>query len=298
MDHVLNIDLQQLVTSASYSALEDYAHLYQIEALERWVDLDHGDIERFLRLSEQKISRAKRPIEHADELCQSAFFLGVTAGIVAILRELYREEKKDQQITAMCAAQTDKTDQILLCIANQNGGQGMRHGELADAVGIPYSSLTNIMKRILQSKAVTVTRIGKNAYYTLTRAGRRYCERKRGQPDTATLKNVADQLREIAEQVERGSYSEQIPEVAIHAGEGVEFITQDMTTTAQLKILAIMETPHKKFAICEDIDQTPRVGWGDTDHLEEFKWRSWILKVRLSEIFEHKGENFHGFSDI
>lgn len=278
MDYILNIDLQQLVTSASYSALEDYAHLYQIEALERWVGLNHDDIERFLRLSEQKISRAKRPIEHADGLCQSAFFLGVTAGIVAILRDLYREEKKDQQITAMCAAQTDKTDQILLCIASQNGGQGMRHGELADAVGIPYSSLTNIMKRILQSKAVTATRSGKNTYYTLTKAGRRYCERKREHPDTAALRNVANQLREIAEQVEHGAYSEQIPETAIHAGEKVEVATRDMKIMAQLEIYAIMNIQNKKLAICENIDQTPKPERDDRDYLEEFKQRSreWI----------------------
>lgn len=280
MDHVLNTDLQQLVTSANYSALEDYAHLYQIEALERWVGLDHGDVERFLRLSEQKISRAKRTIEHADGLCQSAFFLGVTAGIVTILRELYREEKKDQQITAMCAAQTDKTDQILLCIASQNGGQGMRHGELADAVGIPYSSLTNIMKRILQSRAVTATRSGKNTYYTLTKAGRRYCERKRKQPDMMTLRSFAGQLREIAEQIERRSYSEQIPETVIHAGESVEFATQDMKTVAQLKIDTIMKFKNKKFAICEDIDQKSGLKQNDTDYLEAFKWRSreWIYE--------------------
>lgn len=259
MDRVLNIDLQQLVASADYSALEDYAHLCQVEALERWVCLDHSDMERFLRLSEQKISRAKRPIEQANGLCQSAFFLGVAAGMVTILRELYREEKKDQQITAMCAAQTDKTDQILLCIASQNGGQGMRHGELADAVGIPYSSLTNIMKRVLQSKAVTATRSGKNTYYTLTRAGRRYCERKREHPDTAALKNVAVQLREIAEQVERTSCPEQIPETVIRAGEKVEVATQDMKTVAEFEISTIVNLQNKKLAICGNIDQAPRL---------------------------------------
>ena len=58
-----------------------------------------------------------------------------------------------------------------------------------------------------------------------------------------------------------------------------------------------MKTQHKKFAICEDIDQTPRFEQGDTDYWEEFKWRS-VLKVQPSEIFEYKGENIHGFNDI
>jgi len=53
---------------------------------------------------------------------------------------------------------------------------GMRHGELAEAADLSGSALTNMMKRILSSGAADCTRIGKNAWYMLTKAGRRYCE--------------------------------------------------------------------------------------------------------------------------
>ena len=80
--------------------------------------------------------------------------------------------------------------------------------------------------------------------------------------------------------MERGAYSEQIPETAIHAGEKVEFATRDMKTVAQLEIYAIMNIKNKKLAICENIDQTPKSKRDDRDYLEEFKRRSreWIYE--------------------
>ncbi len=202
MDNILSVDLEELAPPENHSALVNYVRLYQIEILERWTNATHDDLEKFLRLSEQKVSRAKRFFDQRDGACQNAFFLGMIQGFVTASRELLREEKKDRQIIAMCASQTEKTDRILLALASENGGQGMRHGELAEAVAIPYSSLTNIMKRILQSRAVTATRSGKNTYYTLTKAGRRYCEKKREYPNVATWQDMANYLRKMASKLE------------------------------------------------------------------------------------------------
>lgn len=258
MGDVMSYDLQSLVASSDYSGLTNYVRLYQLEVLDRWANTTHDDLEKFLRLSEQKISRAKRSIDQQGDWCQNAFSLGMAMGFVVAFRELLREEKKDQQIVAMCASQTEKTDRILLTLASQNGGQGMRHGELADAVDIPYSSLTNIMKRVLQSRAVMAMRSGKNTYYTLTKAGRRYCEKKQKYSNAAARQYLADYLRKIADEVESEHTAEHKATLALYAGDAVTIASRDKVER-QLIIRLITENSKGKYAICEDIDQQPMV---------------------------------------
>lgn len=252
MNDVLNIDLQRLTVSDDQFALENYVRLYQIEILNQWTNSTHDDLEKFLRLSEQKVSRAKRSIDQQDGTYENAFSLGMVMGFVTIFRELLREEKKDQRIVAMCASQTEKADQILMALASRNGGQGMRHGELAEAVGIPYSSLTNIMKRILQSRAAEATRSGKNTYYTLTKAGRRYCAKKQESPNTAVLQHAWERLRSLMKEVETAGHDS---EIGLYAGDDVTIATQNDHYIQRVRIRLIAESAKGKFALFENTDQ-------------------------------------------
>lgn len=259
MERILNLDLEDMIASSDHSGLTNYVRLYQIKVLDQWTNKTHDDeddLERFLRLSEQKISRAKYFMIQQGSWNQDAFSLGMAMGVTAAFHELLREEKKDQQIIAMCASQTEKTDRILQTLANRNGGQGMRHGELAEAAGIPYSSLTNIMKRVLQSRAVTAARSGKNTYYTLTKAGRRYC-RKKGENSDIREQYFAAYLRKIADAVESKRAVERERERAIYVGDAVTFTSTDMNNEKRLRIHKIIESPMGKYAICEDYEETP-----------------------------------------
>lgn len=254
MNDVLNVDLQSLMVSADHFALENYVRLYQLEVLNQWTNSTHDDLEKFLRLSEQKISRAKRSINQQDGTYQNAFSLGMAMGFVTAFRELLREERKDQRIVAMCASQTEKADQILMALASRNGGQGMRHGELAEAVSISYSSLTNIMKRILQSRAATATRSGKNTYYTLTKVGRRYCAKKQESPNTEVLQRILEQLKSLMKEVETAGHDS---EMGLYVGDDVTIATQDDHDAQRVRIQLIAESARGKFALCENIDQEP-----------------------------------------
>ncbi len=103
-------------------------------------------------------------------------YAGMMKGILQVLRQMLKEEVRNVDVEELAALQSAKTDRILLCLYNHRSGMGMRHGELAEAADLSGSALTNMMKRILSSGAADCTRIGKNAWYMLTKAGRRYCE--------------------------------------------------------------------------------------------------------------------------
>lgn len=263
MERILNLDLEDMIASSDHSGLTNYVRLYQIKVLDQWTNKTHDDaddLERFLRLSEQKISRAKHFMIQQGSWDQDAFSLGMVMGVTAVFRELLREEKRDQQIIDMCASQTEKTDRILQTLASRNGGQGMRHGELAEAMDMPYNSLTNTMKRVLQSRAVTATRSGKNTYYTLTKAGRRYC-RKKEEVLGINGQYLADWLRKTADMVEVKENSDTAgreKEQAIYAGEVVTLASLDKDSVKEISIQMILDSPKGKAAFYKNLDEKPQ----------------------------------------
>lgn len=153
----------------------DFKNLY----IDRWINnKKHSTFSSTLRYTEQASSQAKRKLGSLSDREQVVYFLGKFDGLKDAFQDLLAAEDEEQRIVSLACAQSARTDQILMVLYTTNNGQGMRHRELADHIHISYSSLSNIMKRILQSGAVTAERSGKNTFYTLTTAGQRYCAQK------------------------------------------------------------------------------------------------------------------------
>ena len=254
MDEILNIDLEEFAASATPSAADNYVRLYLRHIIDHWKNTEHEDMEQFLRLSEQKIARAKRLITNPDTSPENIFSIGVLSGFVNAFSELLREEKKDQQIIAMCASQTEKTDRILNVLSLQNEGQGLRHGELAKAVGISGGSLTNIMKRILASRAVIATRSGKNTFYSLTTAGRRYCEKKQRLPDLKMMTDVVSKAQDLIAALQ--TYSNEYA-TGLFPGDSVTLTTPDRRIKRQVMIRLVCETAAGKTAVYTENRESP-----------------------------------------
>lgn len=136
-----------------------------------WMDGTHQDAERVIRLAIEEVESVKN--QHPDLNCSVPYQLGRLDGYTEFLEQLLRAEKRMNMIKEDLVRHSPKARQVLMCL-DQNGD--MRHGELAAAIGSSYSSLTNIMKKVLLSGAVESTRSGKNTYYHLTDSGRQYCE--------------------------------------------------------------------------------------------------------------------------
>ena len=139
--------------------------------LHLWVDDDHEKFENALRLAIQESESIKN--WHPSFNCSIQYHFGRLDGYTEIFESLFREKEHMRSIKQSLIGQTAKARQILQCLY-QNGR--MCHGDLADAVGSSYSSLSNIMKKVLLSGAVDSMRSGKNTYYSLTEIGRQYCK--------------------------------------------------------------------------------------------------------------------------
>lgn len=162
------------------------------EIAERWQSGEREEFERTLRLYIQKTGRMKRDL--VDETQMIPYQLGVIAGVVQAFERVCRTEGDQQGIIGSLAQSSGKTRQILNCLYREHG---MRHGELAEAVGSTASSLTNLMKRVLQSGAVEASRSGKNTFYMLTPAGERYCAQQQARNDAGLSPEVKRELTEL-----------------------------------------------------------------------------------------------------
>lgn len=104
------------------------------------------------------------------------YVLGVFRGWLKAFEVFYRaqtgEDRARRQIDAKFG-DIPHFEDILFTIREQ---EGIRHGELAERVGIEKSTLTSIMERVIRSGTVIFSRPGKFKYYYLTEVGKRYCE--------------------------------------------------------------------------------------------------------------------------
>ena len=136
-----------------------------------WTDNSRQDFERVLRLTIQEVESVK---ERWPELnCSVQYQLGKLDGVTVLFEQFYRAAERMKAIKKNLARQTPKSRQILMYLYKN---KDVNHGELAEAIGSSYSSLTNIMKKVLLSGAVESARSGKYTYYNLTEAGRKFCE--------------------------------------------------------------------------------------------------------------------------
>jgi len=171
----LNTFVEELAVEHVKNAIIEFRNLF----IDSWLNTTtHTEFFNTLRFTTQKTKQAKRRLGSLSEREEISYYLGILAGVEYAFQELYTAEERELQIVMLASSQSEKTDRILMCLYTKNGGQGLRHGELAKELNVSESSLTNTMKRILQSRAVSAVRTGKNTFYTLTPAGKRYCSKK------------------------------------------------------------------------------------------------------------------------
>ena len=218
------IDLKELDFTEPYTAKESYQQVHRFvyevksDLLDAWANAEHEEFEKALRILEQKTAQ----IRHC-----------------------------------LCASQSAATDRILMQLYEANGGQGMRHGELADALGYSYSNLTNVMKRILSSGAVEAARTGKNTYYMLTPAGQRYCAQKqktRYTPSQDEIKKAVSKAIDFLYSPEENQRASIFSE--IRSGDKFKLAMQG-EISRELKAEVIFGFPDCKYLNCEECEELP-----------------------------------------
>ncbi len=213
-----------------------------------WMANGRQDFESAIRMAIQDIESLKN--RYPELNVSVPYLLGKLDGYTELFERLYREE---QRVCAVAEELTPKARQILLYLYEHNG---TRHGDLAAAVGSSYSSLTNIMKKVLLSGAVEAVRSGRNTCYHLTEAGRQYCDRC-----MSVDNNLTRMMREIAQKAAHETAREMmrmslgipqgssLPTLRLQAGDKVtRVIGNEIQDTFMID--NIMQLGSQKFAEC------------------------------------------------
>lgn len=134
----------------------------------------HKDIESKLRIFRQKIERSKRllNIQSEKELC--AFYLGMLFGQEKTIRWSLEEESKDQLIELKDFNDLDiKVLDSIYCKAN-----GISHKDILLKLKINNEALYKSINKLTDVMAITFSNFADDIVYTITKAGKRYYERK------------------------------------------------------------------------------------------------------------------------
>lgn len=198
-------DFQGTITREDGPQMERIVMDFRNDILNEWLN---GSLEGFKTLlcqSEQQYVRASRSFGRMTMREMCAFYLGVLSCIIQIFQVMFREESKDCRAISDIARQSPKTEEILFTLyrLHENGIDGIRHGKLAEELGMTDSALSNAMKRALGSGAVEVSRYGKSTVYSLTSVGRRYCAKSQTSRPLMTkqmiLRILQNMLKDVPE---------------------------------------------------------------------------------------------------
>lgn len=207
-----------------------------------WMANGRQDFESAIRMAIQDVESLKN--RYPELNVSIPYLLGKLDGYTELFERLYREEQRVYAVTEELTPQTPKARQILLYLYENDG---TRHGDLAAAIGSSYSSLTNIMKKVLLSGAVEAVRSGRNTCYHLTEAGRQYCERSL-YSDNGLKHMIQRTVRETVQALLEAEESG-LPPQRLQAGDKVTPVV-DNQMQDPLVITRITKMGNQKFAEC------------------------------------------------
>lgn len=170
-----------------------------------WNDSQNGAVEDLLALSFQRLKRAKR--DNPDWKVSIAYQVGMLEGVVSAYEELYREKKEreaiDQYVKQTLHNSGPVTKKVFAKLVSLDAEEWIGHKELALDVGTSESSLSNIMKRLVISRAVETERIGKRTNYRVTSAGKRfYAEKLAKQRPEEMLDTILEGMTILNQKIE------------------------------------------------------------------------------------------------
>ena len=171
--HILK-GLAEQVKHKSVKEVKRRVYDFRMLFLDRWTELStHTEFGNAIRVLSRREGVSRNMLGNMSNRETIAYFIGILAGVAYMSRMLYTAEVQDTQIVSVCS-QNETVAKILQCLHNTNGGHGMYHTDLADKVGLTSGELTEIMKELLQFRAVVSNGTGEYTFYVLGPTGKRY----------------------------------------------------------------------------------------------------------------------------
>lgn len=158
--------------------MQDYVTEYRNKCVNLWTDAPRDELHDAMNILERAFARAERTLGNTNERERTICQVGRMQGILQVFKQLIREESKDADVTELMDRHDENVDKIMQAMHGHEGHLNMRHAELLRTTGLSKDDLSDAMGHILMAGAMECYRMGKDILYVLTKAGRRYCEKR------------------------------------------------------------------------------------------------------------------------
>ena len=300
-----NADLIQAASTRDLYSLQCLIVDGQNEILQSWLAPSQEVFHTQLRLNMQKSARARRRLIRPED--EIPYHLGVWDGWLQAFHALDDAQSRENDIISMAVEKSPKTEEIIRFLYQND--HALCHKELADALGMSYSALSNAMKRVIASGAVSVSRTGRNTRYTLTPAARRYCRQKAkwewedpGKKQQVT--ELIGSLEQLADRLKKQLSERPVPaeEQRVSAGDCLRLYVKDKLSSPKYASQIITMGPEKVLCLDEpSLDNESHQASGShsgvhaSDILQYASIRS--SATRYPSVFLHRARDTNDIDD-
>ncbi len=132
------------------------------------------DLQKKVDLHKKKVHYcARKEIKSENVSFAIGRYYGMLEALSGCVDDLVKKERVLNEINSSGFEKIPHLNDIIAIIATN---PGIRHGELANEVGIQRNTLTSITDRLVECDVITFSRPGKFKYYYLTNLGKSYYE--------------------------------------------------------------------------------------------------------------------------
>jgi DNA-binding MarR family transcriptional regulator len=191
-----HIDLRALIQQSRYQELINYAHEAKQEVFLKWLDGTSEELQQYLRYQSALLDEVPNLLR--PEKSSFAFLLlGSLMGTVESFERAHYETQQSQWTWDRLQEEGTSIKHLSQVVQMLEVNGAMTHKELSSSLKMNPPTLSEAMKKILETGAVQVSSSGKYKIYTLTDAGLRYGRdlRKRrqgGSPLSAVTKSIQE----------------------------------------------------------------------------------------------------------
>lgn len=161
----------------------DYANLITCiqDSVERlktyWSNADLAGVEGEIEQKKSSLSfRVKKKLVEKNVDFAFGRYIGYVDALYEQLAKAYKEKSFNDTLETYDISDIPHVNDIIITVKQE---EGIRHGNLAEKVGIEKSTLSGIMDKLVEKGAIRFSRPGKYKYYYLTELGNSYYEKNK-----------------------------------------------------------------------------------------------------------------------
>lgn len=189
-------ELQSMLVEEENQELVTYAEQMKAKLLADWIGSKTESLRKELRYESALLTYIKRFIQELDESRYAILRLGALMGTVESFERILYEQNQTLWAEARFTKEPVKHLPEIVQALETHGP--MSHTEISDYLGIKPSTLSEAMKKVLNTGAVQVGAIGKYKMYSLSDSGLRYGkELRKNRKRDISLAELCEKLNQL-----------------------------------------------------------------------------------------------------